>query len=774
MRSAVNMPDFDDKPTLTRLQVHPDSAIGQQSSLEKTVRLRVKHRYPALLLPVSLIAGGPALAQADLPQPVPPVATDQAIDFQADDIAYDNETQVVTATGNVQMSRDGEHVRADKVIYNQKTGDVRAEGNVIVTSKEGDKAFGDAVQLSESLRNGLVENMLIVLKDGGRIVAARGTRRDGVAILERAAYTPCPVIDEKGCPKDPVWKISAEKVTYDPAKNRIRYRDAQMDLFGAPILAIPSFSHPADNKAGSGVLIPDVRYTETNGFEFALPYFLMIDRNRDLTVTPHIYTEALPAFEMRYRALNKKGAYQIGGFATYGRLIPTSATGIASKRDFRGYFEASGRFQLTPRWSVTGSARVVTDRTFLRRYDISRDDRLRSVLETERVTRTSYFSAANWFFQTLRPGELQGNIPIAVPIFDYRKRFDDPWAGGRVELQLNTIALGRTDGQDTQRAFVGAKWDMRRITPLGQEITFTLYGRGDVYHSDEVSLTSTIPYRGNAGWTTRVIAASAIDMKWPLIGSVFGGTQRLTPRIQLAYSPNIANLSVPNEDARAVDLEDSNLFALNRFPGYDRWEDGARITYGLDWGFDAPKWRVESNIGQSYRLKTNASIFPDGTGLNGKISDIVGRTSIRYKRFLQLTHRYRLDKDSFAIRRNEVDLTLGSNRTYTTIGYLRLNRDIGSNLEDLRDREEIRLGGRAQITRHWSVFGSTIVDMTDRAEDPLSLADGFQPIRHRLGFEFEDDCVRIALTWKRDYDASGDARRGNTFLLRLSFRNLGR
>ena len=38
--------------------------------------------------------------------------------------------------------------------------------------------------------------------------------------------------------------------------------------------------------------------------------------------------------------------------------------------------------------------------------------------------------------------------------------------------------------------------------------------------------------------------------------------------------------------ARAVDLEDSNLFALNRFPGYDRWEDGSRVTYGVDWAFE--------------------------------------------------------------------------------------------------------------------------------------------------------------------------------------------
>ena len=56
----------------------------------------------------------------------------------------------------------------------------------------------------------------------------------------------------------------------------------------------------------------------------------------------------------------------------------------------------------------------------------------------------------------------------------------------------------------------------------------------------------------------------------------------LPPRVQFVATPTIRNLDVPNEDARAIDLEDSNLFALNRFPGYDRVEDGARITWGID------------------------------------------------------------------------------------------------------------------------------------------------------------------------------------------------
>jgi LPS-assembly protein len=695
------------------------------------------------------------------------------VDFSSETLTYDEGVETVTARGKVLMTREGNRLEADEVIWNRKSGQVFAKGNVRVTNPGGDVAYGDSIELTDTLKDGVVENLLIVLADGGRLVAARGTRSDTITQLQRAAYTPCRVVDDAGCPKDPVWKITALQVTHNPTKNRISYKNARLELFGIPILALPGFSHPADERGGSGLLIPDIQYSRTNGFEVSVPYYLLIDRNRDLTVAPHLYTNANPSIEAKYRALTRNGAYQVGGYLTYGSRISTAVPGVAAQNDIRGYLDASGKFQLNPQWSVKGAIRLVTDRTFLRRYDISRDDRLRSVVDLERVTPSSYFSIQGWGFQTLRAGDRQGLVPIALPIIDYRKRLDN-FAGGRVDLQLNSMAIARTSGQDTQRAFASARWDLRRIVGSGQEILLTAFGRGDVYHTDETLSTTTALYRGREGWTVRAIGAVAAEIRWPLIGSLFGGTQRLTPRFQLVASPATRNLSIPNEDARAVDLEDSNLFSLNRFPGYDRWEDSTRITYGVDWALDRPGFSINSNIGQSYRITSKASVFPDGTGLSDRTSDVVGRTTVKYKRFVALTHRFRLDKDNFAIRRNEIDLTLGSDKTYVTAGYLRLNRNIGPTLEDLSDREEIRLGGRVQLAKYWSVFGSTTIDLTDRTEDPVSLADGYEPIRHRLGVAYEDDCLQFSLTWKRDYEDSGDARRGNTYLIRLSFRNLGR
>jgi LPS-assembly protein len=695
---------------------------------------------------VHLLASAALLSAAQAVAQVPAAAPEQAIDFSAEQLNYDNNTDVVTATGDVRMTREGNRVRADSISWDRKSGQVVAQGNVIVVNPGGDTAYGDKVELTDTLKDGVVDNLLIVLAEGGRLAADRGTRVDGISTLDNAAYTPCPVTDENGCPKNPSWSISAVKILHDPVAKKLTFTRAQPHIFGINLFTLPKFTIPLGGEGSTGLLAPDLRYTRTNGLEFAQPVYFRLAPNRDLTLTPHVYSEVLPALAGQYRALTENGAYQIGGFLTYGSRLPAGVATTGGERDFRGYLDASGKFQLDPSWSVTGSIRRVTDRTVLRRYDISNDDRLRSVIRVERADPNSYLSINSWSFQTLRAAENQAQSPWVLPHLDFRLRLPDTIAGGRVTAQVNALSIARTAGQDTQRLFASARWDLRRLTPWGQELLLSAYGRGDLYHSKDNAQTTTVLYRGDPGFQGRAIGSVAAELRWPLIGQFLSGLQRITPRVQLVATPHVRNFTIPNEDARSVDLEDSNLFALNRFPGYDRYEDGVRITYGADWNYDAPNIAIAANIGQSYRVTRQGSIFPDGTGLNGRMSDVVGRVSVKFRDFVTFTQRFRLDKDNLAVRRNELDATV----------------------------EEIRLAGRVAVTKYISVFGSTIIDLTDQAEDPSSTADGYEPVRHRLGIAYTDDCIDLGLTWRREYQTSGDARAGNSFLVRLAFKGFGR
>src|SRR3546814_6561556 len=103
------------------------------------------------------------------------------------------------------------------------------------------------------------------------LAAVKGTRFDNGNIeLENAAYTPCPVEDDEGCPKNPSWQIRAVKVMYDRVENKVRYKGARVEIFGLPLIPLPGLSHTINNEASSGILVPEIRLDRSNGFEIAV------------------------------------------------------------------------------------------------------------------------------------------------------------------------------------------------------------------------------------------------------------------------------------------------------------------------------------------------------------------------------------------------------------------------------------------------------------------------------------------------------------------------
>jgi LPS-assembly protein len=718
------------------------------------------------LVALLLAAAVPAAAQdvKDVLQP------GDAIDFAADTLSYDDKAEIVTATGNVVIVREGYRLTAREVVYNRTTGLVEARGDVVVIDPGGNQAFGDRVEVSDSLRDAAIENILVVLEDGGRLAARSGKRVNGRSVLNRAVYSPCDIGRDADCPRAPIWQIKAVRVIHDPVKNRLTYKDAYLELFGIPLVYLPSLSHP-DGRSGnaSGLLVPNVAIDRQLGLELEFPYYLAWGGNKDLTITPTVYSNVNPALGLEYRQMTDSGPFRIGAFGTESRRIDNAGLPQSGPRI---YAFANGRLQHAPNLRSTFGVRYSSDDTFLRRYDISRDVTLRNFYQFERFTGDSYLSVEGWAFQGLRVGDRQGQSPIALPLVDFQYRPDFSAFGGRLDLRVNTLAVTRTAGEDVRRGLASARFDLARITPMGQRVTATALARGDIYNVSDSALSRTPVYATRDGWESRGLAAAAFDVEWPFAGPAFGGTQTLTPRVQLVASSSGDNGRFPNEDSRAVEFEDTGLFEINRFPGFDRWESGTRLTYGGRWTLDRPRLGIVAEGGQSYRLSDKPTIYPDGTGLSGNFSDYVARWSAKFGRFVDVTQRVRLDKTSFAVRRNEVDLTLGGRRTFATLGYVRLNRDIS--VEDLPDREEARVGGRVQLARFWSVYGSAIVDLTGQQEDPLSNADGYEPVRHRVGFAYEDECFEFALTWRRDYTQDRDFRRGNTFLLRLALKNLGR
>lgn len=749
----------------------------------------------AVLLGSAMLAV-PAIAQEappadpapseNLPQPVSPrdggavVAPGDIIEFGADQLEVDESGDIITASGQVELRRDAWRLTADSIRYDRASGEVTARGNVVSIDPEGNQLFGDAFDLTDNLRDGAVDNLLLILNDGGRLSARQASQAGRIITLRRAVYSPCAVTDSEGCPQEPVWKVLATRIDYDHDNHRLKYKNARLELWGIPLLYLPNFSHP-DGSAErvSGLLMPDLKFQRQLGLGIGLPFHFALAPDRDVTLKPWFYSAAPPALQVQARRLFKGGPVQLDGFFTHARLTEFAAdnvTEIDRGDRFRGYFAAKGRFQHSDSWRSTFSARLTTDDTFNRRYDLDFDDTLRSSYALERFGADSYFSLSALAFQGLRVTDTAGEIPFVLPVIDYDWRPSDQILGGRLQVAANTLALTRTGGQSVQRALAFTRWDRSAFTPLGQRLTVTGLVRGDIYNVGRPQAATLPEYAGDRGLNARAIGLAALDLEWPFAGAALGGTQTISPRAQLVINPQSTNDGFPNEDSRAIELEDISLFELNRFPGQDRFEGGSRITYGLAYTLDRPGLALRSEIGQSWTFALNslglASDFPGGTGLDQRLSDFVGRTNLKVGPLIEITHRFRVDRNTSAIRRNEVDLSLGNQRSYATIGYLKLNRNVV--FEDLEDRTEVRAGGRVAFARFWSVFGSAILDLTSQRDNPAAQGDGFRFIRHRIGAEYEDECFRFGLSWRRDLISDRDFRAGNTFQLTLSLKTLSR
>jgi LPS-assembly protein len=331
---------------------------------------------------------------------------DSEIAFAADQLNYDSDSDIVTASGNVQMVREGNRLRADKVVWNRKTGAVEASGNVSTVDVEGNVAYGDTLQVTDTLRDGVVANLLLVMQQGGRLVARQGARRNGVYFLDQAAYTPCSVEDSKGCPKEPSWQIRAVKVRYDPVRQRVYYKGARIELFGFRWRWCPAFrirSAPAADRASCCRITGSAASTARS-----LPCLL-----RQARAQPGHDADAAcvhrPAADDGGELPGVAGArsLQHPRLCDQERAKQRRPNAAVQQRQFRGYIEGSGSYRFTPEWRLYGSLRRATDRTFLRRYNISSDDRLRSTLRAEHIDTATYFSLAGWSVQTMRLGDSQ-------------------------------------------------------------------------------------------------------------------------------------------------------------------------------------------------------------------------------------------------------------------------------------------------------------------------------------------------------------------------------
>jgi LPS-assembly protein len=366
---------------------------------------------------------------------------------------------------------------------------------------------------------------------------------------------------------------------------------------------------------------------------------------------------------------------------------------------------------------------------------------------------------------------------------------------------------------DYTRASAQVSWQRSYIDSIGEVWKPFVFARLDG-EATELNETGSITYASSSGVSTvanssqaaffsgsdqgafaRGMAGVGVEYQYPFTSTSSWGTQTITPIAQFIVRPNeIIPRIQPDEDSQSLVFDETNLFAWNKFSGYDRVEGGTRLNYGLQYTANFANGGHANIIGgesiqvagqNSYTLYDPANTGLE-SGLDKTFSNLVfGETLQPFSNPISFISKQQFDsttwqldrfdgiaKASFAGVNGSVDYALYAAQPALGWQYPRegLTGNLGYTLQD-----------------RWSVNGSLVLDMSRHYYDTLGQETPiFYPVGYSFGVGYKDDCTTLTIRYSSNLSTPAaysvfpggpviynPATRNQTLMIQLVLRTLG-
>lgn len=569
-------------------------------------------------------------------------------------------------------------IQADESLFLLGSGESELQGHVLI-EEPGRRLFADRVTLLRDAEGNAVEAKAL----GGILVEtpeyriwgdhadilfannatslwnaeyrwyernARGQAREAFTatneplILYDASYTTC-------APGDDLWQIKAQKVVLNQETGRGEAWHTRLHMENIPVLYVPYFNFPIDDRRQTGFLTPQFRTSTINGPSIRAPYYINLAPNYDATLYPYYMNDRGLQMGAEYRFLIDQFTGQAYGeylpedraFA-YFRERKLASSEVPDPNDPRRSNlegDSSDRWLSSfvihghhgPYWSTYFEFIEVSDDEYL--IDFGNNtfgDDERQLRRRADLMFTGEELAGSVFiqdYQTLQPFE-SNLVTDPYRILPSAQLFYSPY----------TPDYPFVFSTGTQFTAFRHSYD-----PLAEE-TPTY---GDRYH---VSPTLSFPQRPAYGFVNpsitlmetfydlslsktdrtldfdntvnRAIPITSLDagLIFERDTSVFSRnyTQTLEPRLFYLYVPNINQADIPAFDTSYYVFTTSQLFRVNRFSGIDRIGDANQMSLALTSRFydeQLGDQRFNATVGQIYYFRNrdvmlcNTNIDPE-------------------------------------------------------------------------------------------------------------------------------------------------------------------
>jgi LPS-assembly protein len=574
--------------------------------------------------------------------------------------------------GKVEIDSSSAKIKADEAVFNRQTQTLNATGNVsfqdnnITVSSEN-------VQLNRLSNELVIEHAFYQLNSvqgHGKAEKIGLGQQTGINLIE-SSYTTCPVDDE-------VWRIQASNIELSPDQSRGVVKHARFYIKDVPVLYLPYFSFPINNKRQSGLLYPKISSNSATGISIEQPVYWNIAPNYDLTFSPRLMTERGLQLKTEFRYMTEQHAGQANI-----EYLPDDKD-LNNDTD-RYFYRLVHSGQVGKNWWVNADINGLSDDNYI--VDLGSDYYNRADTHLYKTLGLSYFSQTLDVTAQFRDFEVLGDHPdsySALP--EIRLNYLTPIGLGaefQVHSELAYFESGEFDSPSATRFHIAPtvrypfqnQWSefLAEATVL-----HTRYIQENIQNSAlEKNISRTLGQ-------VKVYGSLAFERPASWFGTE--ATQTFEPKVQYLYTSFEDQNNIGLYDTTRLFNDFAGLFRGQEFTGLDRISDNNQITVGMTSRFvdNNNRERFKLSLGQIFYLKDNqvldASKVDDRSALAAELdwqigskwyahtqaqvstlTDKVERSSLSLEyqhgenKIVQINHRYVRDLSSEKI--NQVGVT---------------------------------------------------------------------------------------------------------------------
>ena len=551
--------------------------------------------------------------------------------------------------------------------------------------------------------------------------------------MKKSIFTTCKKIDGK-CP---AWSISADEIVHKSEKKRIEYKNAWLEIYDTPVAYFPYFFHPDPTvKRQSGFLFPQFNNNQNLGFSTQIPYYKVIDHDKDLTISPRVFANNNLFAQAEYRQAFKNS-----------NLVTDFSYNKKDKSNSHFFSTLIGDFEDS---FYEMKIQTVSNDNYLKKYQVKSPiidsySSLNSQISYEKFTDEYKFSTSINVFEDLSKID-SDRYEYLFPSYDFIK--EKSFEGGT----FNNVSLKSSgnyrkfdtnvDEADIINDLVLSSDNYGQFNNLENEINILL--RNVNTYGDYSSV-----YKEDTDH--KLIGSFLVNLKYPLIKENLNGKKFLTPIASLRYSPNKGS-NLKNEKT-LVTFED--LLQIDRIKS-NTIETGASATLGFE-----HKYQTKSNID---KLKFGAAInirnkidddLPRSSSLGEKTSDIIGYSGINITENLAINYNFSLEQNLSGSNYSLLSANYVGDKLQTTFEYMEKSNFVG-------DESYLTNFTKLNIDKKNSLGFETNKNLDKDLTNYYNLI-----------YSYQNDCLEASLVYNKQFYTDQDVNSGKNIFFKISFKPFG-